>query len=418
MRRSSLICALLPYTLLPALNAQGQPADLAPKEIVQRALPGLVTIYTYDQAGKGAGQGSGFVVSPKGIVVTNYHVIDKAHFAKVERSNGEKLDVLGVIEFDQVRDLAILKVQGVDLPVVPMGNSDRLELGEELVAMGAPKGFSNSVSNGIVSQVRDWQGGYKVIQHTAPISPGSSGGPLFNRRGQVIGVNTFLWKEGNSLFFAVPINYARAWIENSDGRWAPMSKVAEAVAKREAETQKAKFTEFVKANFTAHSDPAGLFAAMVPRTWRAERTEFVNDENGGTRHVIAMFSSPQAEQSKISGWLSEGIRLHLRFPSKASSWNLAGAEGWKSAQFQSMMKGYKSVKAGKPEEIKVGELPATQQLIAGEAALLSQPEFLLLTVTTSAKCLAVIEVVAPAKQLDLLKQVNAIFTATLKPTWN
>ena len=72
----------------------------------------------------------------------------------------------------------------MDLPTLSVSNSDQIEAGEGLVALGAPLGFKQTVNDGIVSQVRDWRGSHKVVQHTTPISPGSSGGPLLNRRGK------------------------------------------------------------------------------------------------------------------------------------------------------------------------------------------------------------------------------------------
>jgi hypothetical protein len=257
-----------------------------------------------------------------------------------------------------------------------------------------------------------------VIQHTAPISPGSSGGPLLNRNGQVVGLNTFGLREGNSLFFAVPVNYVRAALDTSDGKWASLGQVTAAMAKLDKERADARNQEFLQKNFVAHKDSEGLFSVFVPRAWRAERTDFTNDENGGTRHVIAMFSDPDAEKAQITGWLSSGIRVHLRFPKSGGSWNLDGIEEWAARQFNMMAQGYRNAETSKLEQTKLGGMPALFQIITGDSQHITKKEIVLLTVAPGQRCLASIEVVSSTKDLDTLKLVNSVFSQTLKPSWN
>src|SRR5262249_28973366 len=111
------------------------------------------------------------------------------------------------------RDLAVLRIEGVDLQELPLGNSDQVKPGEEVLLVGAPRGLEQTVSTGIVSALRILENGNKVIQTTAPASPGSSGGPLLSRNGDVIGVMTFTLVNGQNLNFAVPINYVRGILE-------------------------------------------------------------------------------------------------------------------------------------------------------------------------------------------------------------
>jgi hypothetical protein len=117
-----------------------------------------------------------------------------------------------VVDYDARRDLAILKIKGFNLPVVELGNSDEVAQGARVVVIGNPMGLENSVSDGLWSGARDTGAGYKLQQMTAPISPGSSGGPVFDIRGRVIGVATLSLVEGQNLNFFVPINYARGLI--------------------------------------------------------------------------------------------------------------------------------------------------------------------------------------------------------------
>ncbi len=150
--------------------------------------------------GKGA-SGSGFIISPDGRIVTNYHVIDGAASGKVVFNDGTTLTDIKVLGWDKEGDLAIIKVPGMALPAVTMGDSDTAQIGEAVVAIGSPLGLQNTVSTGIISARRE---GY--LQTTAPISHGSSGGALFNMMGQVIGITSAGIEEGANLGFAIPIN--------------------------------------------------------------------------------------------------------------------------------------------------------------------------------------------------------------------
>ena len=142
--------------------------------------------------------------------MTNYHVIKGASSAIVKLPDGAFYDVDGVVAFDKARDLAVIKAHGQNFRVVTLGNSDRVQVGEEIVAIGSPLSLESTVSSGIVSGIRtiEEEGG-KFLQITAPISPGSSGGPLFNMAGEVVGITTLYLKGGENLNFAIPVNDAK-----------------------------------------------------------------------------------------------------------------------------------------------------------------------------------------------------------------
>ena len=142
--------------------------------------------------------------------MTNYHVIKGASSAIVKLPNGAFYDVDGVVAFDKARDLAVIKAHGPNFRVVILGNSDRIQIGEEIVAIGSPLSLESTVSSGIVKRIRtiEEKGG-KFLQVTAPISPGSSGGPLFNMAGEVVGITTLYVEGGENLNFAIPVNDAK-----------------------------------------------------------------------------------------------------------------------------------------------------------------------------------------------------------------
>lgn len=173
-------------------------------ELVRRIKPSAVAIETFDTRGQSLSRGSGFFISNDRII-TNRHVIERSNRVQIQLMDGRKFMVKGVLAVDGEGDLAMLQVDvsrelAVPLPIVRSVPQE----GESIVVVGNPFGLEGSVSNGIVSAVRDISGYGRIIQITAPISPGSSGSPVVNMYGEVIGVATLQAAEGQSLNFAVP----------------------------------------------------------------------------------------------------------------------------------------------------------------------------------------------------------------------
>jgi serine protease Do len=160
------------------------------------------------------GAGSGFVIEPRGLVLTNNHVVENAVSIRVRLGDGRTFEAR-ILGRDPLTDLALLRLQDVkeDLPTVALGDSDAMRVGDWVMAIGNPFGLASSVSAGIISaRARDIQAGPydDFLQTDAAINPGNSGGPLFNLAGQVIGINTAIVGGGTGIGFAVPSNMARA----------------------------------------------------------------------------------------------------------------------------------------------------------------------------------------------------------------
>lgn len=184
-------------------------------ELVRAMSPAVVFIGNAGRNGQVESIGSGFVVDPSGIIVTNFHVIQGAQALQVKSKDGEIYDRVEVIDHDERRDLAVLKVRPFKpMPTVQLATTEP-EVGEDAVAIGNPKGLEHTVTAGMVSAFRQAEG-YRLMQISVPISPGSSGGPVFNMAGKVIGVATSQVREAQNLNFAVPIDYARPLIESKN----------------------------------------------------------------------------------------------------------------------------------------------------------------------------------------------------------
>ncbi len=203
-----ILCGFL-TSLAAAAWAQGSIPGL-----VKRVSPSVVVIRSFDASGRLIATGTGFFVSITGDTITNYHVIADAHSAEIMTQSGEVLQVEGILAADPNHDLVRLQVasggqRGGVLklpPLTPDLTISRLApaVGERVLVVGAPLGLEGTVSDGIVSGIRDVAEVGRIIQITAPISPGSSGSPVLNLKGEVVGVATFMVKGGQNLNFAIP----------------------------------------------------------------------------------------------------------------------------------------------------------------------------------------------------------------------
>jgi len=200
------------------ISAQSAPLRKDIPAIAKAANGAIVTIITANND-KPIAQGTGFLVSADGVIVTNYHVIETGNLAIVKFPDDTAFSVDGVLAADKVRDLAIIKIHGKTFRTLALGDSDAVQVGEEVVAIGNPLSLESTVSNGIISGVRTSkeQGG-KFLQTTAPISPGSSGGPLFNMRGEVVGINALYLEGGENLNFAIPVNDAKLLLTHQSAK--------------------------------------------------------------------------------------------------------------------------------------------------------------------------------------------------------
>lgn len=195
-----LFIIVLFFILHSNVNSQ----DLTPEQIYEKVNNCVVVILSYDFDGKLSKQGSGVVISDKGWVVTNYHVF--AECEKIEIRHNDKIisytDIIGV---DIEKDILILKIDENVFPSLPIANSENLKVGQRVYAVGSPLGMENSLSEGLISGLRNVAKKNKdYIQITAGISPGSSGGAVVNSKGELIGISTSSLEGGQNLNFAIP----------------------------------------------------------------------------------------------------------------------------------------------------------------------------------------------------------------------
>jgi len=223
----------LPPALLPAVIVQSQDSLLNAEQIIEMYKPALISIwyhtdnyysyYSYETKDTTLLKGSGFIFSEDGLIGTNFHVVDGIDSIIVKTSDGVFFDAELMIALEK-NDLAIIRIKtpnGRRFPTVKLGDSDAMKVGQEVFAIGSPFGYEYTISQGIVAGIRENEKVSftdpetyaiadrqfdKVIQITAAISPGNSGGALFNSRGEVIGITTYTYTGYGNLNFAVAIN--------------------------------------------------------------------------------------------------------------------------------------------------------------------------------------------------------------------
>lgn len=202
--RSIRVLILVLFLCFGASSAYSQTAQ----QIAKKAFRSTVLLVMEDANGQPLSLGSGFFVRD-GEIASNLHVVEgAAHgYAKLVGQK-TKYDIEGITAIDPQRDLVVLKIAAARSQLLPLGNSDAVQVGESVYAVGNPQGLEGTFSQGIVSSIRE-VGADKLLQITAPISPGSSGGPVLNGKGEVIGVSVATFRGGQNLNFAIPSNYLK-----------------------------------------------------------------------------------------------------------------------------------------------------------------------------------------------------------------
>ncbi len=195
-------------------NSNSTKTALTAAEVAAKASPSVFYIEVFDKNKQAVATGSGFFISPDGVAVTNFHVIDGTRYAQITTTDGKIYDATHVIYADENADVAVLKISQTstdnktiqEFPYLQLADSDKVANGEVCYAIGSPLGLQNTISNGIISNSNRIIDSVKFIQTTSAISSGSSGGVLVNEHAEVIGITSAGYTEGENLGLAIPIN--------------------------------------------------------------------------------------------------------------------------------------------------------------------------------------------------------------------
>ncbi len=183
--------------------------------VVEQVSPAVIGIQPRGKQQRG-GSGSGFLITPNGYALTNSHVVQGREIVSARTTDGDRLDA-ELIGDDPATDLALIRLAARDLPAAALGDSDTLRVGQLVIAIGDPLGLHSTVSAGVIGALGRSMRGQEgrlidnIVQHSAPLNPGNSGGPLVDSHGRVIGINTAIIALAQGLGFAIPANTAK-WV--------------------------------------------------------------------------------------------------------------------------------------------------------------------------------------------------------------
>jgi S1-C subfamily serine protease len=384
------------------------------KEIARRSLPAVVRVEATD-GGPMISTGSGFIVRANGLVVTNFHVIDGMSSSEVILQGGDRYRVMGIVVFDPDKDFAVLKVQAVDLPVLAMGNSEKIERGETVFALGSPRGYPDTITDGLFSQLlQDEQGrGFRWIQHSAPIEQGNSGGPLVLGTGEVVGINTRHRVDAKAvLSFALPINYVRAALEGNSEALHELGAVTRAVRAAQVAAEQANSARVLDELFFTYRDPEGYFSALLPRAWQVQRSAFTDPD--GSYRVVVMAHAPTAQFANINGWVSEGVRMSLVFAPKGRVWRPEAGTEWVAAAEAGAARSYTQMSVRSRQLLDIGGFRGNRLELAGTTAELREPEAAFLYHLFNELCKISIDSSTPVSKSKELQVITALFEKSLQ----
>lgn len=205
----------------PSGKVQAAAMDKTVQELAAHVKKSVVVVTFRGRDGERQGLGAGFVIDPSGLIATNLHVIGEARPISVELHDGRKFDVTAILATERSQDLAVLKIDADDLPALPLGNSDELQDGQPIVAIGNPIGLERSVVAGVLSGRRTIEG-RAMLQIALPIERGNSGGPMLDMQGRVHGLLTLKSLKTENLGFAIPVNALKPLLEKPNP--VPMSR--------------------------------------------------------------------------------------------------------------------------------------------------------------------------------------------------
>lgn len=281
-----LAVALIAGWAMPALALAA--SSMTPGEVFELASRSVVVVHGVNQEGRPATQGSGVVIAP-GVVVTNCHVLGLTTSARVLHGGRARPAVLR--HADAKRDLCSLSVEGLSAPPAQLGGVFPVQVGDRVYAIGTPRGFELTLSEGLVSGLRPTAGG-AVLQITAPVSPGSSGGGLFDTSGKLVGVTTSQWLESQQINFAVPVE----WIEELPLRDTAIGKSTDA-SRFEMSAEEGRVALNALGAELSKSDPrySAKVPILLPRLRRIIDTQPPHQWVASARRAYAELEDPSLD---------------------------------------------------------------------------------------------------------------------------
>jgi hypothetical protein len=295
-------------TLICLAQASGA-SGYSAKEIMARNQDKLVTVLSLDSKGTAIAMGSGFVIADNGVIASSLHVVDHAHSILVKPlDTNATWAVSHVVNYDSKADVVLLKTS-LNRQAVLLAGKEETGVGDRVFVIGNPAGLEGTISDGIVSSLRKLQDGINLIQITAPISPGSSGGPVLNTNNKVIGIAAATVLGGQNLNFAVPIAFAAGLLARPDLKMRVenlISTVSQAVWFREIDLPSFPVPSIWESSYDLRFSPDAKY-----------ETELHLERGGKFHEILPVFRSKTGkyEMDVVNGtWAFSGRSITLTYP--------------------------------------------------------------------------------------------------------
>jgi S1-C subfamily serine protease len=378
------------------------------EKVASQASPAVVTVLSFDEKDERIGLGSGFIVRSDGLIVTNYHVIQGGASVEVRSKTIGAYNVSGVVAVSREKDFAVLKINAANLPVIRLGNSSDVKLGESVMVIGNPKGLTGTISAGLISQFRQEES-FSLLQTSAPIYPGNSGGPLINKRGEVIGVVTARFGDSPTLGLALPVNHIAAELRKGtevSHSLATLARIEKVYAEKEAEE---KLKSILRENFARYTDPDGLYSLIVPKNWRVQREQTWNEARTALSQTTVI-APENAALAQLHGYVSEGIRISVTLPPEGKIWTQKTISKYEETVAQGVLKTNPGFAQTDSQMVSLSDQPVRMYQFVGQDRRLPEPEKTVMYVIARPQALMTIELIAPTSKLKLL-DVLRLFSA-------
>jgi len=301
---SSLVAILFFVTSFNLFSQQ----VLTPEQIYEKVNDAVVIVLAYDVNGKLINQGSGVVVDDEGYIITNYHVMKNASKVNIVHSElvFENAELIGG---DEESDILFIKIPKSDLAVIETPESDDVKIGQKVYAIGSPMGYENTISDGIVSGYRKFDK-INLIQITASISPGSSGGAVVNSKGELVGISTYTITEGQNINFAIPIKDIRK-IEAKPYVYNVIKPVEPIVKQEETEKQIKTVPKYSRTYNPRAFEYLIKGKELIRKAYSQETKK--NELNFYKKAIIELDNAIKLDSSLVEGYYEAGRVYASRF---------------------------------------------------------------------------------------------------------
>ena len=359
---------------LAALPVSAVVQAKSPTELFESVSSSIVVVHGMDNQGKPQSLGSGVVLS-KDEIVTNCHVIEKSATLSIEHRGREYSATLKHSDYDH--DVCSLNVTGFDAPAAVLGSTQPLKVGQKVFAIGAPQGLELTLSEGIISSLREVTGG-RYLQISAPISPGSSGGGLFDEDGRLIGLPTFYLGGGQQLNFAVPVEWIRALPQRST-KTEPIAQPATSwlnkATELEGENDWPGLLKHAQAWTRAQPQDWMAWAVLGEAYWRLKQTAkaieayqqalHINPEYAEAWYNLGVAYGRAGQTAKAIEAHQQALRIN---PEHAKAWYILGAIYARAGQTAKAIEACQQALRINPEDAKAWHILGLAYGQAGQAA--------------------------------------------------